>query len=111
MMKKVFRIILRFRTGDELGLKGESVVINKGPKTFYNQLFLNGIPIATLEKGSPNFDSNNNYKLYNASPTKALYDMMPDSWDKTRTSLKIIDEIYVITQKQPAGDQEAQDED
>jgi hypothetical protein len=110
-MKKVFRIKLKFRTGDELGLSGESVVINKGRKTFYNQLFLDGVPIATLEKGSPNFDMNNNYRLFNASPTKELYLLMPDDWDKTRTSLKIIDEIYVITQKQPLNDTGTSDDD
>jgi len=105
-MGKIFRIQMKFRTGDVLGLKGESVVISKGKKTPYNQLFIDGIAVATLEKGSPNFDMNNNYRVYNASPTLALYDMMPDIWDKTRTSLKIIDEIYVNTLQQPDPDDE-----
>ena len=100
-MKKVFRIKMKFRTGDELGLTGESVVMTKGPRTPYNQLFIDGVAVATLEKGSPNFDMYNNFKVFNASPTPALYDMMPDDWDKTKSALKIIDEIYVITLQQP----------
>jgi len=100
-MKQVFRVRLTFRTGDVLGLSGESVVITKGPKTFYNQLIIDGVPMATLEKGSPNYDMNNNFKVYNASPTKALYEKMPSDWDKTKPALKIIDEIYVVTTPQP----------
>ena len=103
-MKKVFRVKMTFRTGDILGLSGESVVMTKGPSTPYNQLFIDGVAVATLEKGSPNFDMNNNYRVFNASPTQALYDMMPDDWDKTRPPLRIIDEIYVITQQQPESD-------
>jgi len=95
-MKK-YQVVLKFRSGDQMEVFHESVIIRKGDNTFYNQLHLDGVPVATLTSGSPNFDQNNNYTLYNASPLPALYDMMPEDWDKTVPSLRIIQEIFINT--------------
>jgi hypothetical protein len=94
---KKYNIIFKFRNGKVLSLYSKSAVVRKGDRSSYQQLHLDNVPVATLTKGSPNFDSLNNFYLYNASPLTSLYDLMPDDWDKTHTSLKIIDEIYVNT--------------
>jgi len=89
--------VFKFRTGQTLALNSEKITLTRGKNTANNQLFFNEVPVANAGRGLPNFDQNNNWYVYNAHPTKALYDLMPDDWDKTQPSLKIIDEIHVIT--------------
>jgi len=97
-MKK-YLIQFKFRSGQSMEIKAESVVLTKGRNSPYFQLHIDGEPVVTAEKGSPNFDANNNYRIFNSSPLPKLYDMMPNDWDKNIPSLKIIDEIFVRTQK------------
>ncbi len=96
-----FNVSFKFRNGKTFGVSGERVSIgassNNSP---LNYLYIDGVEMAKLTRGLPNFDQNNDYYLYNATPTKALIDKLPDSWDKTESSLKIIDEIYVNTLQQ-----------
>jgi len=94
-----YLIGFKFRTGQKMEILAESVVTTRGKNSPYFQLFIDGEAVASLEKGSPNFDQNNNYILYNASPLPKLYEYMPIEWDKGASSLKIIDEIFVRTQK------------
>jgi len=97
-MKK-YLAVFKFRTGNSFGIRAESIVVTRGKNSPFFQLHVDGIPVATLEKGAPNFDQNNNFKVYNASPLPKLYEYMPDDWDKEEPSIKIIDEIFVRTQK------------
>jgi hypothetical protein len=94
-----YLVTFKFRTGENMAMHPENLSIHKGKNSPYNQLHLNGEALATLEKGSPNFDTQNNFRLYNASPLPRLYDFMPDDWDKENPSIKIIDEIFVRTLK------------
>jgi hypothetical protein len=94
-----FLVVLKFRTGQEMTIHAEHVSIHKGKRSPYNQLHIDEKPVATLEKGSTNYDANNNFRIYNASPLPLLYDYMPSDWDKQASSLKIIDEIFVRTSK------------
>ena len=91
------QVILKFRTGQSMTLEPEKAIITHRQGTSGNGLFLDGVNVASLGKGSPNFDANNNFTIFNASPTTALYDLMPDDWDKTQSALRIIDEIFVVT--------------
>jgi hypothetical protein len=102
-MKK-YQVVLKFRNGNTMEVFIEKVIARKGDNTFYRQLHFDDVPVATLSPGSPNFDQHNSYRLYNASPLPILYDMMPEDWDKTETSLKIIDEIFVNTLPQEKDD-------
>ena len=96
-MAKKYQVIFKFRNGKTLEIFSELVSARKGDNTFYNLLHLDNVGVATLAHGAPNYDSNNNYLLYNASPLPEMYKLMPDDWDKTESSLKIIDEIFVNT--------------
>jgi len=98
-MVKKFLAVFKFRTGNQMAISAESIISTKGKNSPFFQLFIDGEPVATLEKGSLNFDQNNNYKVYNASPLPKLYEYMPDDWDKEESSIKIIDEIFIRTQK------------
>ena len=99
-MAKKYQVVFKFRTGDILELFAEHLHIGKGLNTPYTQLHLDGVAVATLTSGMPNYDTNNNFTVYNASPVPPLYDLMPDSWNKDQTALKLIDEIFVNTTKQ-----------
>jgi len=101
---KKYNVIFKFRNGKVLSTFTKSAVVRKGDRSTYQQLHLDNVAVATLTRGQPNFDSSNNFYLYNASPLPALYDRMPDDWDKTHTSLKIIDEIFVNTIPQDRED-------
>jgi len=101
---KKYNVIFKFRNGKVLSTFSKTAVIRKGDRSVYQQMHLDDVAVATLTSGSPNFDSIDNYSLYNASPLPTLYDMMPDDWDKTHTALKIIDEIYVNTIPQDRED-------
>lgn len=99
MKPKTYYVEFLFRTGQKFTLNPEAVTVMHGINGPVNQLFLDGKAVVKLNRGSPNYDQNNNYYLYNGIPTKELYDLMPDDWDKTQPALKIIDEIYVRTLK------------
>jgi len=99
-MSKVYHVIMKFRSGHEMTLKGKSAVLAKGKVTPYNVLYIDGVEMAILEKGSPNFDQSNNITVYNARPLPILFEKMPEDWDKTIPSLKIIDELKIITVQQ-----------
>jgi hypothetical protein len=94
-----FLVVLKFRTGQEMAIHAEHVSMHKGRRSPYSQLHIDGKAVATLEKGSPNYDNSNNFRIYNASPLPLLYDYMPSDWDKQASALKIIDEIFVRTIK------------
>lgn len=87
-----------------LELKANTVNITKGKHTFYTLIHLDGVGVAQLTKGMPNYDANNNFKVYNASPLPALYELMPADWVKDTRALKIIDEIFVNTTPNPISD-------
>lgn len=99
MKVKTYYVEFLFRTGQKLVLNPEKITLTHTDKSLGNELFVDGVALARLGRGLPNYDQNNNYYLYNARPTQAIYDLMPDDWDKTQTSLKVIDEIFVRTRK------------
>jgi len=86
---------ITFRTGQTMTLQGNSIQARKGDNSPFYYLYVDGEKVIRLNRGLPNFDENNNFKLYNAFPTPKLYELMPDDWDKTNSSLQIIDEIFV----------------
>jgi hypothetical protein len=94
-----YLVTFKFRTGKKLAIQPENLSIHKGRHSPYNQLHVDGQAIATLEKGSPNYDTNHNILLYNASPLPKLFEFMPDDWDKEEPGIRIIDEIFIRTLK------------
>lgn len=98
-MTSKYYVHFKFRTGQSFFINPEKVVVTKAQKSPDNQLYIDGVPVANVGRGSPNFDANNDYYLYNCRPMPALFEMLPDDWDKTNTSLKVLDEIFVRTKK------------
>ena len=87
-----------FRTGQKMTITAKSIVYQKGANSPYFQLHIDGVPVASFNKGLPNHNqSNGTWTLYNGSPLPTLYPMMPDDWDKTQTALKIINDVTVNT--------------
>ena len=99
---KVMEATITFRTGQKMVVYAESIVYIKGKNSPYNQLHLDGVPVASFNRGSPNFNQQaDSWSIYNGGPLPALYEMMPDDWDKTQPALKIINEVVVNTIPQP----------
>jgi len=96
-MKKVetYYVKFKFRTGQSMHLTPDDIQVIRINNSPGNKLYVDGVAVARVGTGSPNFDMNNNFYLYNCTPTQALYVLMPEDWDKTQPSLKVIDEIYV----------------
>ncbi len=98
-MAGTYYVQFKFRTGQSFNCNPESVRVAMINNSKVNQLFIDGVAVANVGRGLPNFDANNDFYLYNGIPTATLYDMMPDDWDKTQKPLKVIDEIFVRTKK------------
>ncbi len=94
----VMEATFHFRTGQKMTIHAGSIVYQMGKNSIYYQLHVDGIPVATFNRGLPNHSQgSHSWIIYNGSPLKSLYDMMPDDWDKTHTALKIINEVEVNT--------------
>ncbi len=94
----VMEATLHFRTGQKMTIHASSIVYQMGKNSMYYQLHIDGVPVATFNRGLPNHNqSAHSWSIYNGSPLQVLYTMMPDDWDKTQTALKIINEVEVNT--------------
>ena len=84
-----------FRNGRNFSLYSNQVSVHKGPGSSQRYLWVDGDEIAALGNANPQVFHEGETIYYNGSPLPKMDPLIPDDWDKSEASIRVIDKIVI----------------